>query len=680
MTNFIEILHDVSNKLTDVTEEQQIFQIMNDGIKQILPHSYFFSTKLIPETMTFKINHSFGVEKYISAIKKILGKDPYVMDFPFSDLSEERQKMFESRTLYHFPEGLYDIINKKVNIHICKAIEKTLSISEVYAMSFCIGEKHFGGAAIFIKKSNSHSDKLDKECILTIENLTSQVSFALNKIRDFETLTKKDHELEIAHIRFNQLVNQLNDIVWIAKGDGTEIRDLNNSFEKYSGYPSSQFKKNSRFWINIIHAEDKEIVKNAQKELLASGNAEYEYRVIRADGAIIWIHERDSIVYNKQGKPVQMGGLASDITEKKLLEEQLRLKNYTLDNSPNAIAFSDLQGHLNYVNNAYVKLFGYDNQSELINKQIADFASPLDNPKIVSESLRNGKRYSGNFHQPMRKDGSTFHSIILASPVKHKEKTLCMMIVFIDITKLKEMEAELKESEAKLLKSNKEKDKFFTIIAHDLKSPFNGMLGLLKLLSNNYPKYNDEKRLTIINSSYQAAKKAHSLLIDLLEWARLQNNAIEIKKETIDLNAVINDNIILYQNDSQAKGILTHNNIGQNTLVNIDLNSINTLVRNIFMNAIKFTEKGDDITFEAKEINNAFELMIKDTGVGMNEETLSKLFKLDENISTLGTNNEKGTGLGLLICNEIVTKNNWKINVESHLYKGTSFKISIPLN
>lgn len=679
MSNLIEIIHRVSNQLTNITEESEIYQAMNDGIKHILPDSFFIITKLQPDELNFRITHSFGIEKYISPIKTLLGKDPFEMDFLFSDLSEEKKKVFESRKLYHFSDGIYDIANGKINKTICKTIEKILGISDVYAVSFCIGEKYFGGATLFIPNSTIKSGRLNNDCKLAIESLASQVSFAINKLRDYEALTKKENELVIAQSKFNQLVNQLNDIVWVAKGDGTQLIDLNHSFEKYFGYPSSEFSNNPKKWLEIVHPEDRHIAIRSGEQLASSGNAECEYRIIKANGNILWLHERKSIVYDINGNAVQMGGVASDVTEKKFLEEQLRLKDYAIEHSPSAVAFTDLNGNITYINNEYLKLFGYVDSSEILGKHMSEFV-PHDNTTEQSlEKLKKEKVYIENT-KTKRKDGSIFHTIILASPVIHEQKTLCLMAVFTDITKLKEMEVNLKKSEAKLLKSNQEKDKFFAIIAHDLKAPFNGMLGLLNILSDSYHKYSDEQRLNIIKASHESAQEAYSLLLDLLEWAKLQNNYFEINKETIDIHKIIEDNIKLYLNITQVKEISIKNNIEKGTVIEIDLNSINTLVRNLLMNAIKFTPKGGDVEFDFKDLNGISELSVKDTGIGMSKATISNLFKLDGNMTMPGTNNEKGTGLGLLICNEIVTTNNWEMDVESQLGDGSLFRISIPKN
>ncbi|WP_111707247.1 sensor histidine kinase [Lutibacter citreus] len=677
MSNLIKIIHSVSNKLTDVNDELEIYQIMNDAIKEILPDSYFLITKLQPDDMNFRIIHSFGLDKYLTTIKTLVGKDPFEIDFPFSDLSEAEQEEFQNRELHHFPEGLYDAVNGRINKTVCKTIEKILGVSEVYAISFCISKNYFGGATFFIPKSYESQSCSSKNCKLAIESLASQASFAINKLRDFEAITKKENELAIAHSKFNQLVNQLNDIVWVAKGDGTEIIDLNDSFMKYFGYPSSDFAKNPDMWLDIVYEDDKKIAIQSNKELIINGNAECEYRIIKADGTIMWLHERKSIVYDKIGKPFQMGGVASDITEKKMLEEQLRLKDYALENSPNAIAFTDLNGYITYSNNGYLKLFGYDDKKEIIGKHISKFASENDYDKTILDKIKKGDVYIGEI-KPKKMDGTIFNSIVLASPVIHEKKTLCIMAAFIDISELKKLEANLKESEASLLKQNNDKDKFFAIIAHDLKSPFNGLLGLLDILHNNYSNYSDSQRRKMIEASLQASQKIFVLLLDLLEWARLQNNHLEINKKTDYLDLIIKKNINLYLNDAELKGISIKNKIKLSPLLNIDLNSINSVIRNLLVNAIKFTPNGGCIEFDLNEINDTIELSIKDTGIGMSEDTIDKLFKLDESLSMPGTNNEKGTGLGLLICKGIVAKNNWQMNVESQLGNGSTFKVLIP--
>lgn len=558
MINLIEILHRVSNRLLDIQEEKQIYQIMHEGMVDILPNVYSIVTKFTSNDTNFRVIHSFGFEKYINIFKKLIGKDPFEIDYPISDFSEQKKKEYETRNLFHFSDGIYGVTNGRINKTICKTIEKILGISEIYAISFCIGKKYFGGAIIFIPKSTPDAKNLPKDTIHAIESIASQTSFAICRFRDYEELLRKENELLISQSRYNQIINQLNDIVWRANGDGTGIIDVNSSFEKVFGYSESEFVKNPDLLFSMVHEEDKLIAKKSKLELVREGHSDCEYRIVRPDGKIIWLHDRRSIILDKIGNPLQMGGLFSDITEKKILENNL------------------------------------------------------------------------------------------------------------------------KNNEAILSKSIKEKDKFFAIIAHDLKSPFNGMLGLLGILSKEYYDLSDEKRFKMISSSLGSAQKAYSLLLDLLEWARHQNNTVVIKEESIDLNKIINETIELYATNVKIKEISIKNNVKHVTTVNIDLNSIKTIIRNIYINAIKFTPNRGSIVFKINQIKENIEISIKDTGVGMSKDTLNKLFKLDEDTTMPGTNNEKGTGLGLIICNEIAIKNNWKIKVLSELKKGSEFKILIP--
>ena len=277
----------------------------------------------------------------------------------------------------------------------------------------------------------------------------------------------------------------------------------------------------------------------------------------------------------------------------------------------------------------------------------------------------------------IRKDGTPFNYIVSASMVFHEQKPLCIMAVFTDITKQKQLEIKLKDQENKLLALNNEKDKFLSTLSHDLRNPFNGMLGLLEVLANDYSNFSDEERLDIIQSSHSSALKVFNLLTDLLEWARLRFKKFEVVKETVNLLDLIKENLKLFESDADKKEISIINNIRQTITVTLDVYSLNTVVRNLLINAIKFTPNGGSIEINVKHIPNGIELSINDTGIGMSEETVNKLFRLDENISMSGTNNEKGTGLGLTICKDLVDLNGWEISVESQLGSGTSFKILI---
>ncbi len=242
-------------------------------------------------------------------------------------------------------------------------------------------------------------------------------------------------------------------------------------------------------------------------------------------------------------------------------------------------------------------------------------------------------------------------------------------------------------SEQKLTIANETKDKFFSIVSHDLKNPLSALITGTDLLFNYYDRFNDEDRIIKIRKISESSKFLFKLLDNLLQWSRSQTNSIEFNCTKNDLVCVINSNIELLKLNAESKNILikyTGNNYIES---NFDVEMINTVIRNLISNAIKFTPEGGTveigtIILEEKTSDvyaeNKINIYVKDSGVGMSEETINKLFRIDVNITTEGTNKEKGTGLGLILCKEFVEKHKGKIWVESEVGKGSTFWFSLP--
>jgi len=248
----------------------------------------------------------------------------------------------------------------------------------------------------------------------------------------------------------------------------------------------------------------------------------------------------------------------------------------------------------------------------------------------------------------------------------------------IDVTDQKLAEQCLLENESRLQELNATKDKFFSIIAHDLKSPFNSIIGFSNLLVRQIEEKDYEaieKYASIIQSSSQ---QAMDLLMNLLEWSRAQTGHIIFTPEKIDFAASINQVTELLFAFAQQKSITIYSEMSVNLSFFADKAMINTILRNLISNAIKFTNVGGEIIISAKQMLNDLVISVSDNGVGMDEETTLKLFRIDQNHSTLGTAKEKGTGLGLLLCKEFIEKHGGRIWVESEPRKGSKFHFSIP--
>lgn len=230
-----------------------------------------------------------------------------------------------------------------------------------------------------------------------------------------------------------------------------------------------------------------------------------------------------------------------------------------------------------------------------------------------------------------------------------------------------------------LIELNATKDKFFSIIAHDLKSPFTSILGFSEILEKNIEKYDKEKIKQYVSNISNSANQTFKLLENLLEWARLQRGAIVPEFQKINLVLIAEDTCLLNNDVALRKDIIIQNNIVSDIFSNCDMNITKTIFRNLISNALKFTNADGVVSLSACQKDSFIEIQIQDTGVGIPTDKISNLFSLEKNISTNGTANEKGTGLGLLLCKELVEKQGGKILVESELGKGSIFKFTLPL-
>jgi signal transduction histidine kinase len=232
----------------------------------------------------------------------------------------------------------------------------------------------------------------------------------------------------------------------------------------------------------------------------------------------------------------------------------------------------------------------------------------------------------------------------------------------------------------KLQRLSQTKDKFFSIISHDLKTPFNSIIGFSNLLSEHYDEFSDEDRKNYIDNIEKSANNTYKLLDNLLEWSQLQNNQENLKLEKTNLFLLGNEVIGLLKQNANEKNISLINNIETDIELVVDINKIKRVLRNLISNAIKFTHTKGEVTLYGHLKNNVIEVAVVDNGIGIRAEKINRLFDISEKVSTPGTNKEKGTGLGLLLCDEFIKRHNGRIWVESEIDKGTTFKFTLSQN
>jgi len=365
----------------------------------------------------------------------------------------------------------------------------------------------------------------------------------------------------------------------------------------------------------------------------------------------------------------------------KLLNNNLKGFGKIFDESQIGILMVYADLHVMESNNAFCNMSGYS-KKELKRLNFKDIIHP-DNQLGDVESLNRimtGEiavyKTEGRF---IRKDQKVFWGTVTHSSIHNKKgQLLCCVSLIENITERKLAEEELKESEAKLKEQNAIKDKFFSIIAHDLKSPFNSILGFSDILKEEVKQLDTstiEDYASMINTS---AHQTYNLLEELLNWSRLQQGQMPFNPTNIVLREVVKEVVALLAENANQKNIALINHISGDLIVKADENMLKTMIRNLVSNAIKFTSTGGKVELQASEGKENIEVSASDNGTGLKQEELEQIFKMG--YTTYGTSNEKGTGLGLFLCKEFVEKHGGKIWAESEFGKGSTFKFTLPTN
>jgi len=243
---------------------------------------------------------------------------------------------------------------------------------------------------------------------------------------------------------------------------------------------------------------------------------------------------------------------------------------------------------------------------------------------------------------------------------------------------LKKAQDIIKQQNKELEELNATKDKFFSIIAHDLKNPFHTLIGFSELILDNYANYDSEKIKKFVAMMHDTSKQGHNLLENLLQWSRNQTGRIEWEPIVVDLQLLVTYTFNQLKSNAIKKQISLINEIPDKTYLRADTNMLSTVLRNLISNALKFSPVNTKIEVSSIDNEDDVQISIKDYGVGISAQNLERLFRIDESYTTLGTEKEKGTGLGLLLCKEFIEKHGGKITVKSKENEGSSFIFSIP--
>ena len=243
---------------------------------------------------------------------------------------------------------------------------------------------------------------------------------------------------------------------------------------------------------------------------------------------------------------------------------------------------------------------------------------------------------------------------------------------------IREKTQELEQANEELKLSNSTKDKFFSIIAHDLKSPFNSLLGFSEILQEDWFGLDESRRFELVSIMHKTLGETYQLLINLLDWSRLQRHKMICEPDKVDLYDLVESIKSQFAAMALQKDISIISSISPNTVVLADKEMVSAILRNLLSNAIKFTQSRGRIIIYARKKEDQLHCCIEDTGVGISKDIIAKIFDVEQNTTTRGTNGEKGTGLGLILCKEFATLNKGDLHLKSQEGKGSTFCFSLP--
>ena len=423
--------------------------------------------------------------------------------------------------------------------------------------------------------------------------------------------------------------------------------------------------------------------------------------------------------YDKEGKLIGTFGISRDITIKKRTEQSqealFRISETAFTAADMQTLFKkihDVVGTLMPAKNLFIAL--YDEKEDLLTfpyyvdqyvklresskpqKGMTEYVLQTSQATLIDEKRLQELKNSGKIEVigippkiwlgvPLKLYGKTFGVIAVQDYEKPKSYGESEMQIFTFVAEQIAQVIERKRSSDKITQYveelgqlNQTKDKFFSIIAHDLKNPFITIMGFSELLLSDYKELSDEERLYYIQEMKKSADLSHDLLQNLLQWSRSQTGRIEFSPKKLGLLKLVDENFLLLNKTAEKKQIQLQHKITRELNVNADEDMLNSVVRNFLTNAIKFSNKGGIIFVNAIAKGEFVEINVADAGIGMDQQTIENLFRLDVTHSTIGTGNEAGTGLGLILCKEFIEKHGGKICVESEFGKGSKFIFTLP--
>ncbi len=496
-----------------------------------------------------------------------------------------------------------------------------------------------------------------------------------------EELRKTHLELDEVHNKYFELYN-FAPVGYITLDEKGVITEANLTASQLIGVTKQEMK--GKLFTNFIHKNDQDKYYLMRKSIVeANKSFQFDLRIHRNNKTYFWADINASTLSKERGKIFNVLTLI-DATKRKEAEIALqdndvflnktqviaKLGTYKLDIKRDKWTSSDVLD----------KIFGIDKSFErttngwlsLVHHDWMEIMKGYFSHDVLGNKTSFDKEY-----KIIRYNDKAERWVHGSGELKFDEngELITMIGTIRDITSEKNILEIMDLKNKELEKVNSEKDKFFSIIAHDLRSPFNGFLGLTEMLSQDIKSFPPEELEGLSSKLYQSANNLFRLLTNLLNWSRIQRGLTELNLNKLHLKSIITNTLKLFNETADIKGVEITDDTSDNIYVTADIFMLDTILRNLISNALKFSNKGGRVIISSRMKDNKVEVSIKDTGIGMSQDILDNLFKIDKQTKRKGTDNEPGTGLGLILCKEFIVKHNGEMHVKSEEGKGSEFTI-----
>lgn len=478
---------------------------------------------------------------------------------------------------------------------------------------------------------------------------------------------------EANEIKFRNYIDSAPDGVFVVDSRGICL-DVNPAACKLLGKTKEELI--SKSILHIVNEKDNSRFLQILSGIRSAGKYSKEITFNNKDGlTVIGLLEVVKISDN------QYLSFIKNITEWKKAEKEIRMLANAMMSINDCVSITDKENNILFVNEAFLRTYGYS-EKELIGENISLVTSPNNKPGIKDEVLKGTLMGGWNGELVnLRKDGSEFPIHLSTSIIFNENNSPIALIgVSSDITSRKKAEDEMIVLNKRLRELIADKDRFMAILAHDLKSPFNTLLGFSELLVRDLHSFDKETIENFAKIINESAQNTYKLLEDLLMWAQTKSGKLHFKPQYINFSTVCKDVIEFLSLTAKEKNITINQLASQELSVFADPEMLKTIMRNLISNAIKFTNSGGRIDIHGERGIDNIIIAVSDNGIGIESHKQKELFDSSQFHSIEGTRGEKGTGLGLILCKEFVEKHGGSIWVESEFSKGSTFKFTIPIS